>query len=106
MIYCGYGMFVFALSAQEIAGNLFDHIVNPIMAGLLFVAILIFIVIGIKLLAGADSLDRKDLFTKLGWSIFGIFIITSVWTIIALVGRLAESDIQISLRTMVEVACG
>ena len=82
-----------AISAKEIANNLLDHIVNPLMAGMLFIAILIFIIIAIKLIAGAESTDRKDLFTKLAWSIVGIFIIVSVWTIIHFVGRIAESDI-------------
>ena len=95
-------MLVFALSAKEIADNLFDHIVNPLMAGMLFIAILFFIIIAVKLLAGAESTERKDLFTKLGWSIFGIFIITSVWTIIAFVSRLAERDIQTSLHYLAE----
>ena len=82
-----------AISAKEIANNLLDHIVNPLMAGMLFIAILIFIIIAIKLIAGAESTDRKDLFTKLAWSIIGIFIIVSVWTIIHFVGRIAESDL-------------
>lgn len=82
-----------ALSSKELATNLFDHIVNPLIAIMLFIAILIFIVIAIKLIAGAESADRKDLFTKLGWSIAGIFIIVSVWTIIHFVGRLAESKV-------------
>ena len=94
-------MFVFALSAKEIADNLFDHIVNPLMAGMLFIAILFFIGIAIKLLMGAESTDRKELFTKLWWSIAGIFIITSVWTIIAFIGRLAESDIKISSQAVI-----
>ena len=95
-------MLALALSAKEVANNLFDHIVNPLMAGMLFVAILFFIIIAIKLIAGAESTERKDLFTKLGWSIAGIFIITSVWTIIAFVSRLAERDIQTSLQHLAE----
>lgn len=94
-----------ALSTMEIADNLFEHIVNPLMAGMLFVAILIFIIIAIKLIAGAESIDRKDLFTKLWWSIAGIFIITSVWTIIAFVRNLAESDIKISVQQDAELTC-
>ena len=85
-------MLVNAISSKEIANNLLVHIVNPLMAGMLFIAILIFIVIAIKLIAGAESVDRKELFTKLGWSIVGIFIITSVWTIIHFVSRVTESD--------------
>ena len=92
----------YALSAKEIANNLFDHIVNPLMAGMLFIAILFFIIVAIKLIAGAEATDRKDLFTKLGWSIAGIFIITSVWTIIGLVSRLAERDVQTSLQYLVD----
>ena len=98
-------MLALALSAKNIANNLFDHIVNPLMAGMLFVAILFFIIIAVKLIAGAESTDRKELFTKLGWSIAGIFIITSVWTIITFVGRLAESDIQVSLQRLIETTC-
>ena len=98
-------MLTYALSAKNIADNLFDHIVNPLMAGMLFIAILFFIIISIKLIAGAESTERKDLFTKLGWSIVGIFIITSVWTIISFVGRLAESDIQVSLQHLMETTC-
>ena len=97
-------MLALALSAKEISNNLFDHIVNPLMAGMLFIAILVFIIIAIKLLAGAESTERKDLFTKLGWSIAGIFIITSVWTIIAFVSRIAERDIQTSFQHLVETA--
>ena len=96
-------MLVYAITSKEIADNLFDHIVNPLMAGMLFIAILIFIVIAIKLLAGAESIDRKDLLAKLGWSIGGIFIIASVWTIIAFVSRLAESDLQISLQHLLKI---
>ena len=96
-------MIVNALSAKEIADNLFDHIVNPLMAGMLFIAILFFIITAIKIIAGAEATDRKDLFTKLGWSIAGIFIITSVWTIITFVSRLAESDIQISIKRLVDI---
>ena len=95
-------MLVYALSAKEIANNLFDHIVNPLMAGMLFIAILFFIIVAIKLIAGVEATDRKDLFTKLGWSIAGIFIITSVWTIIGLVSRLAERDVQTSLQYLVD----
>ena len=95
-------MLALALSAKEVANNLFEHIVNPLMAGMLFIAILFFIIIAIKLMAGAESTERKDLFTKLGWSIAGIFIIASVWTIIAFVSRLAERDIQTSLRHPIE----
>ena len=98
-------MFVSALSAKEIANNLFDHIVNPLIALMLFIAILFFIVIAIKLLLGAESMERKNLFSRLWWSIFGIFIITSVWTIIAFVGRLAESDIKISFWNYLEILC-
>ncbi len=98
-------MLTYALSAKNIADNLFDHIVNPLMAGMLFIAILFFIIISIKLIAGAESTERKDLFAKLGWSIVGIFIITSVWTIISFVGRLAESDIQVSLQHLMETTC-
>ncbi|MCY4577147.1 MAG: hypothetical protein OXB96_01780 [Candidatus Kaiserbacteria bacterium] len=97
-------MLTYALSAKEIANNLFDHIVNPLMAGMLFIAILFFIIIAVKLIAGAESTERKDLFTKLGWSIAGIFIITSVWTIIAFVSRVAESDIKTSLYHSAEIA--
>lgn len=87
-------MYVFALSAEEIAGNLFEHIVNPLMAAMLFVALLVFIIIAVQLIKNSDSVDRKELFTKLSWSIAGIFIITSVWTIIAFVAKIAESDLQ------------
>ena len=86
-------MTAYALSAKEIANNLLEHIVNPLMAGMLFIAILLFIIIAIKLMAGAESADRKELFTKLGWSIAGIFIIVSVWTIIHFVARITESDL-------------
>ena len=95
-------MLAYAISAKDIANNLFDHIVNPLMAGMLFIAILFFIIISIKLIAGAESTERKDLFTKLGWSIAGIFIITSVWTIIGFVSRVAERDIQTSLHHPIE----
>ena len=98
-------MLALALSAKEVANNLFDHIVNPLMAGMLFIAILFFIIIAIKLIAGAESTDRKDLFRKLGWSITGIFIIASVWTIITLVKNLAESDIQFSVQYLAKVLC-
>ena len=97
-------MLASALSATDIANNLFDHIVNPLMVGMLFIAILFFIIVAIKLIAGAESTERKDLFTKLGWSIAGIFIITSVWTIIGFVSRVAESDIQTSLHHLIETA--
>lgn len=82
-----------ALTAKSVAHNLFEHIVNPLIGGMLFVAILVFIIIAIKLLRSVDSLDRKDLFLKLFWSIVGIFIIVSVWTIIHFVSRLAESNV-------------
>lgn len=88
-------MIVSALSGKEISDNLFEHIVDPIMGAMALVAILLFAITAIKLIRNADSVDRKDLFTRLGWSIFGIFIIVSVWTIIAFVGRLAESNLQI-----------
>ena len=89
-------MLASALSAKDLADNLFDHIVDPLMGLMLLVSILIFIWIGVQLIRNSDSTDRKDLFTKLAWSIFGIFIIISVWTIIGFVADLAGSDIEIS----------
>ena len=86
-------MVVGALTAKGVALNLFEHIVNPLIALMAFVAILLFIYWSIKLVRNADSVDRKELFTKLAWTIFGIFIIVSVWTIIHFVERVAESDL-------------
>ena len=89
-------MFALALSAKDFADNLFEHIVDPLMGLMLLVSILIFVWIGVQLIRNSDSTDRKELFTKLAWSIVGIFIITSVWTVISFVADFAGSDIEIS----------
>ena len=75
-------------AAEGVAERLFTHIVNPLIFLMAFVAVFVFIATGIKLLKNIDSVERKDLFARLGWGVVGIFIIVSVWTIIVYVERL------------------
>lgn len=87
-------MVVNALSAGEFADKLLEHIIDPIIAALAFIALLLFIVTAVKIVYNSDAAgDRAALFRTLWWNVFGIFVIFSVWTIITFVEQLAESDV-------------
>ena len=83
-----------ALSPTEFANRLLEHIVDPLIALMAFIALLFFIITAARIIYNTDSYDRSKIMTQLWWSIFGIFIIFSVWTILTFVGRLANSDIS------------
>ena len=87
-------MTITSFTPQEFANKLFEHIVDPLLAAMAFTSILLLIVVGIKFIKNADSLERGKLFKSLAMVVFGIFVIFSIWTIVTFVGRLAESDIN------------
>ena len=84
-----------ALSAREIANRLFEHIVDPLIALMAFIALVLLIVMGIKFITTDASEDRGEMLKKLGWTIFGIFIIFSIFTIVSFVERLSEPGTRV-----------
>ena len=86
-----------ALSATEFANNLFDHIVDPLIALMAFIAILYLVFSVIRVIANSESNNRPAQFKHLFWSVIGIFVIFSIWTVITFIGRLAESDLTENL---------
>ena len=85
-------MTAYALSAAKLANNLFEHIVNPLIAFLGFIALMILVIGAMHFMFKADSAqERKEILKKLAIMIFGIFVVFSVWSIFRLAYRLADS---------------
>ena len=90
-----------ALSPTEIANRLLENIVNPLIALMAFIALLVLVIMGIKYVVNVDDAgNRGDLFKKMGWAVFGIFIIFSIYTVIAFVDRFAEGSVDINPRNI------
>lgn len=83
-------MFVYALEANELANRLFEHVVDPIIALLAFIALLIFVWTGVRYIYNVESSEKRgSLYRSFGIIIFGLFIIFSIYTIFSFVNRLA-----------------
>ena len=94
-------MKVYALSAAEFGNRILDVLVSPLIALMAFLALLVFIVAAIRFMYLADaSGDRQGIFKRMIIIIIGLFIIFSIYTIFAFVGRLAGSPIQLRRDTV------
>lgn len=92
-------MIAYALTPTEFANNLLQEIVDPLVALMAFVALLILIYKVIQYVRNpGDAANRVTALKGIGISVFGIFIIFSIWTIFVFVGRLADSDVTRELK--------
>ena len=86
-----------AISAGEFGNRILEHIVEPLVALMAFIALLLFVITAVRFVHNADSSkDRGSWFRSLAIIILGIFVIFSVYTIFVFVGRLANSDIPLT----------
>ena len=89
-------MVTYALSAGEFGNRILEHIVEPLVALMAFVALLLFIITAIRFVHNADSSGKRStMFKSMAVIIFGIFVIFSIYTIFIFVGRLANSPINL-----------
>ena len=94
-------MIVHALSPEAFANRLFENIVDPIIALLAFLALLLFVWTAILLIKRQkESGDRAELFKRMGIVILGLFIVFSVSTIFLFVDRLANPEIDLEKDTV------
>lgn len=80
------------IDAVKITNNIFEFIVDPLVAILAFIAIFYFIITTIRFLLNGDGGKRGELIKQMLWSVVGMFIIFSVWTIFTFVERITESN--------------
>ena len=82
-------------AAERFANKLFFEIVDPIISILFFVALFIFIVNIIRFMVNKESAKRGDIVKSVLWSIVGLFVISSVFTIIFFLGRVGDTNIDV-----------
>ncbi len=89
-------MEVYAFSAAEFGNRIITILVDPLIALMAFLALLLFIFAAIRFIHNADSAsERGEMFKRMAIIIFGIFIIFSIYTIFSFISRLANSDIDL-----------
>ena len=89
-------MIVYSLTAEEFAQKLFVNIVDPIVAILFITAVIYFFYVVIKYIKDVENVDlREARLHGLLWGIVGLFVISSVWSILFFIKRITDSDTPI-----------
>ncbi len=98
-------MIVYAVTASGVANSLFNNIVDPLIAAMAFIALLLLIVTAVRFVANADAAEKRGgMFKNLSIIILGIFIIFSIYTLFSFVARLSQSDQQLNKKEHIQFA--
>lgn len=97
-------MITHALTAEEFANNVFSEIVEPLIALIAFIALLLFVWFAGKVVrnSGEDAEKRKENVKKMFIAMFGLFLIFSVYTVFIFVIRLSNSETEIEKQERLE----
>ena len=87
-------------AAGDFANKLFQFIVDPLITLLVFVGIFLLVVQVVRYISSTDAQDKGTKLLYILGTIFGLFIMTSVWVVFRFVGEVADSPRELQPNTV------